>query len=412
MSLTPLDAALGAIAVLLGARWWILIGGALADAGRRRLRSPTRIGALPPLTVLVPAFNEERVVEATVASILASDHPALRVVVIDDGSTDNTAAVVQALDRADPRVHGLIRLGNSGKSAALNAGLAVAVDSPHVASVDADTVLAPDALRLLAEAMVREGAAAVAANVKVGNRTRWITRWQSVEYVTAMNLDRRAQAILGCITTVPGAAALFRRDAVVAAGGWSGDTRVEDTDLSLTLLAAGLDVAFEPRALAFTEAPTDWGGLLRQRVRWLFGYLQCLFKHKRLFLRADVLGVFAMPNLLYAHLLVFLLPLPALLGLTRAPAWVSWQVMLTGLAGVVAVDLVVAAWIWWLDREDARDLLHVPIQRLVWPFLLYATFVRVVWQALVHGTVPWARPIRRGALADHVTSGEPPGTLR
>lgn len=396
---SPWEGLLAAVSALATARLALLFVAAGFELRRGR---PAPAGPLLPVTVVVPAFNEERVLEGTVASLLASDHPDLEIVLVDDGSTDGTALLARRLAERHPRVRALILPRNGGKAAALNAGIAGST-RPHVVTVDADTLLAPDALRRLCEAL-GPGVDAVASNVKVGNRLKWINVWQSLEYVVGLNLHRRAQAGLGCITTIPGAACAFRRDALLAVGGYSTDTVVEDTDLTLTLLEHGRRVVYEPRAVALTEAPDTVGGLFRQRTRWARGYLQCLWKHRRSFLRADTLGWFGMPDLLFVNVLVYgLVPLsvPGLLSLL-APAGAS--AFLGALASLFALDLAIAAGAYLVDREDLREVPHVPLRRLLWPWFLLAVFAVAAWRTLAGGA-GWGKPARRGLLADAARGG-------
>ncbi len=402
---SPWEALLAAISALVTVRLGILLVAAGVQLARRRPRAE---GPLPRVSVIVPAYNEERVLEGTVASLLGSDHPDLEVLVVDDGSTDGTAALARALAARHPRVRALIQPRNGGKAAALNTGIAAATGA-QVVTVDADTLVAPDTVRVLCEALT-PGVDAVASNVKVGNRTRWLTRWQSVEYVVGLNLHRRAQAALGCITTIPGAACAFRREALAHVGGFSTDTVVEDTDLTLGLLAAGRRVVYEPAAIAYTEAPDTLVGLFRQRTRWARGYLQCLWKHRRNFLRLDTLGLFGMPDLLFVNVLVYaLVPLsaPGLVGLF-APA--GLDAFLGALVSFFALDLAIAAAAYRVDREDVRELVHVPVRRLLWPWFLLVVFGVAVGRTL-RGSAGWGKPARRGDLAEAGKAGRA-GVLR
>ena len=234
----------------------------------------------PPLqSVLIPAHNEEKVIAETVRHILASDYPNLEVIVIDDGSKDGTREVVRTSLGADPRVR-LIAITNAGKAAALNRGLAEARGSVVVA-LDADTYFPPESIRNLVRWFADDSVGAVAGNAKVGNRVNVITRWQALEYVTSQNLERRTLATLGCITVVPGAVGAWRREALVKLGGFPADTLAEDQDLTIALLRAGYRVLYDSQAIAWTEAPDTVSGLIKQRFRWAFGTLQCLWKHRK-----------------------------------------------------------------------------------------------------------------------------------
>ena len=405
-----IDGLMAASALAFGARLVVLVLGSSADVMRRRRHptpdAPPDDGSWPPLTVLIPAYNEERVLEGTVRSALASNYPDLRVLVIDDGSRDSTAAVASGLVAEDPRVNLLRQQPNQGKAAALNAGLA-ACDTSIVVSLDADTVLLPSTLERLVVPLTT-GADACSSNIEVGNKSGLLTRWQSVEYVLGLNLTRRAQASMGCITTIPGAAAAFRTEALRAVGGWSGDTRTEDTDLTISLLRAGHRVVYEPRARALTEAPETFSGLLRQRTRWMHGYLASILKHRRAFLRTDSLGWFGMPNLLLLHVLVFPLLLASLPYTWRVVEWTSPAAVLGFLVGYLWLDTVLAAGCYLVDRKPLLEVALVPLWRLCWPFFLLLVFLRT-WARVISGRdVPWEKAERVGALADGVIQGRDP----
>lgn len=399
------DLFLGALATALVVRWWAIVAGALVHLLRAAPPVPEVVDA--DVALLVPAYNESRVLAGTVASALASDHARLQIVLIDDGSTDDTWAVAQELARTHAHVHAVQMPQNGGKAAALQLGLR-STEASFIVTVDADTILAPDAIRTLAARLLDGTTAAVAGNVKVGNRDRALTRWQNVEYITALHVDRRALDTLGCVTTVPGAAGAWRREAVLAAGGWTTDTRTEDTDLTLAMLRRGERIVFEPRAVAWTEAPTSLGDLLRQRTRWMFGYLQCIWKHRAAFLTPTMLGVFGMPNLAYAHFIVFLLPVPGWLAADRV--WTlsgGVEPLVAGTAIYLFGEILLSGWAYLVDGEDLHELAHVPGQRLFWPFLLSATFVHVWLRILSGSQVPWWSPQRQGVLADRTVAQHP-----
>ncbi|MBV9510157.1 MAG: glycosyltransferase, partial [Caulobacteraceae bacterium] len=251
----------------------------------------------PLVSVLIPCFNEERVIAASVARILESNWSRLEVVVLDDGSTDRTAEEVERHFGAEPRVR-LLRFANGGKAQALNKGLDH-VKGEIVVALDADTLFPPSTIARLARWFADPTIGAVAGNALVGNRRNVVTRWQALEYVTAQNLERRALAALGAVTVVPGAVGAWRRSALEQLGGYPADTLAEDQDLTIAVQRAGWRVEFDPDARAYTEAPETVSGLLKQRFRWSFGTLQCLWKHRQaLFNRKrPVLGFVALPQI-------------------------------------------------------------------------------------------------------------------
>lgn len=229
------------------------------------------------VSVLIPAFNEARVIEQSVRRVLASECVQIEVIVIDDGSKDETSEIVRTAFDGDPRVQ-LLTLENGGKARALNKGMELAKGDVIVA-LDADTQFEPMTIARLARWFADEEIGAVAGNAKVGNRINIVTKWQAVEYVTAQNLERRALDRFDAITVVPGAVGAWRRAALEQVGGYPHDTLAEDQDLTIAIQRKGWLVEYDVDAVAWTEAPETFGALAKQRFRWAFGTLQCLWKH-------------------------------------------------------------------------------------------------------------------------------------
>ena len=283
--------------------------GALAIYDRFRRRGtdgPDMSGYRPGVAVLIPAYNEERVIERTVMAVLNSDYPGLRAIVIDDGSKDRTGDVVRETfwkEIAQGRLTVLTQ-ANGGKAAALNRGLESVTEEIFV-GIDADTIIAPDAIRRMVPHFLDPRIGALAGNAKVGNKINLWTRWQALEYITSQNFERRALNTFSAVSVVPGAIGAWRTQAVKQCGGYHIDTVAEDADLTMALLQAGYKVEYEDRALAFTEAPSSANGLMRQRFRWSFGILQATWKHRSAFARKGALGWMALPNIV-----VFQIALP------------------------------------------------------------------------------------------------------
>ena len=290
--------------VLMSARL-ILVGiFAIIDRLRRPHREASP-GFCPRVAVLVPAYNEEKVIVRTIRSVLNSDYTNLHVIVIDDGSKDRTAEVAREAYAAEIRaghVQVLVK-PNGGKAAALNYALDRIEEEIYV-GIDADTVIAMDAISKLIPHFENPEIGAVAGNAKVGNRVNLWTRWQALEYITSQNFERRALDLFHVVTVVPGAIGAWRTEAVKKAGGYPVNTVAEDADLTMSLLEQGLKVVYEDRSLAFTEAPIDAKGLMRQRFRWSFGTLQAVWKHRGAFLRNKAMGLFALPNILIFQMLL------------------------------------------------------------------------------------------------------------
>jgi len=357
-------------------------------------------GTLVPVSIVVPAYNEEVGIVAAVRSLVASDYRAFEVVVVDDGSTDATSERVRELGL--PNVV-LVHQPNSGKASALNHGIAVARHDVIV-SVDADTQFEPDSLRMLVAPLADPRVGAVSGNTKVGNRRGLLGRWQHIEYVLGFNLDRRMFDALGCIPTVPGAIGAFRRQALTEVGGVSDDTLAEDTDLTMAIIRAGWRVVYEERARAWTEAPSRLRELWRQRYRWCYGTLQASWKHRGAFRERSRLGRVGLP-----YLLLFQVALPLLapvidvltiFGLLFLDPWV----MVASWLAFNALQLGLAAYAFHLDGEPLGTLWALPLQQFVYRQLMYAVVVQSVLAALGGTRLGWHKLERSGSVALPVDS--------
>ena len=337
-----------------------------------RLRRPHREaspGFNPRIAVLIPAYNEEKVIVRTVRSVLHSDYENLHVIVIDDGSSDNTFEVARtayAREIAAGRVQVLTK-PNGGKAAALNYALDRLEEEFYV-GIDADTVIAADAISKLIPHFEDPTVGAVAGNAKVGNRVNLWTRWQALEYITSQNFERRALDLFNVVTVVPGAIGAWRTTPAKKAGGYPLNTVAEDADLTMNLLEQQYKVVYEDRALAFTEAPIDAGGLMRQRFRWSFGILQSVWKHRLAFVRNKAMGLFALPNILIFQMLLPLvspfIDLMFLGGLVHyfvdrhyhpeAASMASLQKLLAYFGAFLLIDFVTSTVAFSLERRHRR----------------------------------------------------------
>ena len=406
------------VAVILGVGRLLFI---LALAAIQRLRVTPRSSDsyAPPVTVIVPAFNEAKVILRTVTSLLDQVYPgALDIVVVDDGSPDDTFAVARDAFAGNPRV-AVFGKSNGGKASALNYGIARAA-ADIVICLDADTQFEPQTVAELVAPLADRAIGAVAGNAKVGNRLNLVTRWQALEYVTSQNLDRRAFALLDCITVVPGAVGAWRKDVVLAAGGFRGDTLAEDQDLTIAVHRAGYSVAYAERAVAWTEAPDTLRGLARQRFRWSFGTLQCAWKHRDALLnpRYGTLGFVALPNTwLFQLILTALSPLADLLfayGLISV--WMTWQSFGESYALVDLYQILVfyatflvTDWLGALiafrmepDEEFSLTWLIV-LQRFVYRQVMYWVVLRSFVAAVRGRVVGWGSLERKATV--NATSG-------
>ncbi|NJP32825.1 glycosyltransferase [Micromonospora thermarum] len=398
------------VGLLMLARTLLLLVLAGRHARRRRSRRwPWGPPVTEPVSIIVPAYNEQAGIVATVRSLADGDHRGIEVIVVDDGSTDGTADLVEALGLPNVQV---VRKPNGGKPSALNTGIAHARHE-IIVMVDGDTVFERDSVRRLIEPFADPSVGAVAGNVKVANRTGLLGRWQHIEYVIGFNLDRRLYETLGCMPTVPGAIAAFRRRALLAAGGMSDDTLAEDTDITMAVLRAGWRVVYEERARAWTEAPSSLGQLWRQRYRWSYGTMQAMWKHRRAVFDRGASGRFGRFGLPVLALFGVVLPLlgpvldlMALYGLVFLGATetaVAWVAML-------AVQALTALVAFRLDRERIAPLWSLPVQQFAYRQLMYLVLVRSTVTALTGTRLRW-RKLKRagdpavGAPRDPVAAG-------
>lgn len=240
---------------------------------------------LPPVSVIVPAYNEGTVLERAIQSLLRLDYPEYEVLIIDDGSPDDTLATAAALEGVYDGVP--IRVftkPNGGKATALNLGIANS-RHPFILCMDADSIVEPQLLRRALPHFEDPTVGAVAGNVKIENRDRLITRLQALEYIEGLNMPRRAQGFIAAVNIVPGPVGVFRREALTDVGGYDTDTFAEDADLTLKLISSGWKIVYEDQAVAWTQAPENWLDLVQQRYRWTRGILQAIRKRKWLLIK-------------------------------------------------------------------------------------------------------------------------------
>ncbi|HEY2471266.1 MAG TPA: glycosyltransferase [Terracidiphilus sp.] len=388
-----------------------------------RLRRPHReasLGFNPRVAVLIPAYNEEKVIVRTIRSVLNSDYTNLRVIVVDDGSTDRTFEVARtayAQEIASGRVQVLTK-PNGGKAAALNYALD-RIDEEFYVGIDADTVIAMDAISKLIPHFEDPTVGAVAGNAKVGNRVNLWTRWQALEYITSQNFERRALNLFNVVTVVPGAIGAWRTAGSKAAGGYPINTVAEDADLTMNLLEQKYKVVYEDRALAFTEAPIDAKGLMRQRFRWSFGILQAVFKHKMAFVRNKAMGLFALPNILIFQMFLPLvspfIDLMFLAGLAHylvdrhyhpeAASAASLEKLLAYFGAFLLIDFITSTIAFSLERRhpankgDGWLLFHIWLQRFAYRQVFSIVLAKTLKRAIDGKPFNWDKLERTAKMS-------------
>jgi len=353
---------------------------------------------LPPVSIIVPGYNEEVTVLNTINSLLKTNYPVFEIIFVDDGSKDRTLEIVTNAFSNHPQVK-IFTKPNGGKATALNYGLKRSMYDFAVC-IDADTQLQTDAVYHLMTYFTDEEIGAVAGTVKVGNEVNLITRWQSIEYITAQNMDRRAFDLLNSITVVPGAIGAFRKEAIEEAGGFTSDTLAEDCDLTMRILKQGYVIRNCGEAIAYTEAPETIEMLVKQRFRWSFGVMQSFWKHRKTLLNSKYryFGMVGMPNILIFQIVLPLFSPLADLMMILSLFGGDPEKMLVYYLVFVLVDLLVGVLAFKMEKEDYRKLIYIIPQRFMWRQLMYYVLFKSVRKALKGELHGWGNLERTGTV--------------
>ena len=232
----------------------------------------------PSVSIIIPAYNEGKVIEKTIRSVIELSYSQKEIIVVDDGSRDDTLKIAKLMERNNP-IRVISKKKNGGKWGALNKGIKSS-KSDIIVCIDADTVLDKNAIQPLVSHFIDSTVGAVAGNIKVGNREKILTKLQALEYISNLNIQRRSEAFFGKVTVVPGPLGAFRKSIIKEVGFYTGDTFAEDADLTFKILRAGYKIKYEPKSIGYTEAPISIFDLAKQRYRWYRGLLQVIIKHK------------------------------------------------------------------------------------------------------------------------------------
>jgi cellulose synthase/poly-beta-1,6-N-acetylglucosamine synthase-like glycosyltransferase/peptidoglycan/xylan/chitin deacetylase (PgdA/CDA1 family)/spore germination protein YaaH len=377
------------------------IFGALAVLQKRREnRTVYDDSYRSPVSVIIAAYNEETVIARTVESILNNGYEEMEIIVVDDGSKDGTFDVLRNAFASNPKVM-ILTQPNGGKSAALNNAIGHARNEILVA-VDADTLFRAGTIARLARHFKDDSTGAVSGNARVGNRRKWITRFQSIEYIYGFNLDRRALDYLNAITVVPGAVGAWRKSLVDAAGGFGHDTLAEDADLTLAIRREGYVIRYEQDAIAYTEAPEDGKSLAKQRFRWSFGTLQAAWKHRdALFVpKYGTLGFVALPGIWIFQVLLSSLSPFAEVAMILALLAGNWKIVIVYYFGFFFFELLTGFLAYGLEGVAAWDLGLLFFQRIYYRQLMLYVLVRSLLYAVRGRLVGWGKLERKASVSE------------
>lgn len=361
----------------------------------------SRDSSMPMVSLVVPAYNEGVVIEAAIRSLLELDYENYEILVIDDGSTDDTyekALGVAAESRRVPvRV---ITKKNGGKAEALNTGMSVA-RGEFVLNMDGDSKLSKNVIRSCVRHFDDPRIGAVAGNVKVVNRENIWSNIQALEYVEGLAMARKAQSFVRSVNIIPGPLGMFRKSVLQEVNGYDHDTFAEDCDLTLKLLVRGWHIAYEPSAVAWVETPSGLLNLLKQRYRWTRGILQAISKHSASLWQPRKAGI----NFYILWFMLFegiVWPFSTLLGnlffiyvgvqYGLAILLFYWWLQLT------LLDVVAAAYCIVIEDEDPKLIWYAIMFRLFYINIIDVSKVLASIEEWRGTTMTWGKLEREGKL--------------
>ncbi len=354
----------------------------------------------PSVTVLVPAYNEEKVLRRTLECILEASYPDKEIIVIDDGSTDRTYQI--ALDFSDQGVK-VVHRPNGGKSAALNFGLLFA-RGEIIIIIDADSLIGKNALVEMIRPFRDPEVAAIAGNIKVLNRKNLLTNCQAVEYIANINIFRKALDVFGKIPVVPGPLGAYRRNVLEGSGCYDPDTLVEDFDVTVKTLKTGRVVQASSSALCYTEAPETLSDFIKQRLRWYRGIFQVMWKHHDAGLnrRFGFLQRLTYPYMLLSMIFMPMAGLVIIVSIILAifsgmGIWLLYMFLfflaLQFLSTILAIQL---------DEEDMKLALYSPLFVVGYKHLCDFLMIKSLFDVLLRRQMKWERVKRIGSTAHQI----------
>jgi peptidoglycan-N-acetylglucosamine deacetylase len=355
----------------------------------------------PPVSIIVPAFNEAITIQKTIDNLLKQSYPHFNIIFVDDGSSDNTFGIVNHHYKNNNKVK-VFTKSNGGKATALNFGIEKS-ENEFVVCIDADTILMPNAIAEMMRYFNANNVAAVAGNVKVGNVKNVLTNWQSIEYTIAQNIDRRAFDLINGITIVPGAIGAFRKSAIHKAGGFTTDTLAEDCDLTIRMNQNGAIIRHCNAAIAMTEAPETIKGLLKQRLRWNYGVMQSFWKNRKACFNPKYkgLGLLGLPNILLFQIILPLLSPIADIFFIFSLLWQNTQLhqrshISVGYLYLLLIDIAFASIAFYFEKESFKKLIYIIPQRILYKPLMYIVIIKSVIRAIKGESQHWGSIHRTG----------------
>lgn len=336
------------------------------------------------ISIIIPAFNEETSIAKTLQSCIDSNYKNREIIVIDDGSIDNTRALAMAIgdDHPNHRIRVLSTHPNQGKAEALNLGLGHA-RGEIIVTLDADTRFANNKTltALITPLISNSRITASTANLKITNISEAICQFQAIEYAKIIQTTKRAQSETNAILILPGAISAFKKEALKKIGGFSKATLAEDADATMMLLLQGHHLYFNNKACGFTEAPTTVSAFIQQRIRWRIGQWQCLWKHRGLAQQSLATGFFYL-DVSMANCIAAVTPAFIIISLWQALQTGDWMPTAWAAGGFISIDILITILASRLDKSFKPTL-----KNYIGSLLFFTTISPLItWLSLIHAT--------------------------
>jgi biofilm PGA synthesis N-glycosyltransferase PgaC len=358
------------------------------------------LASQPLVTVVVPCFNEAPHLREVIEQLMRTRYPNFEVIAVNDGSTDGTGDLLDAMTAEYSRLRVIHNTSNQGKAVGLNTACQLS-RGEYILGIDGDALVDVNAIAWMLKPMLdSERIGAVTGNPRIRTRTSLLGRMQVGEFSSIIGLIKRSQQLVGTLFTVSGVIAMFRRRAVIDVGFWSPDVMTEDIDMSWKLQLGGWQLRFEPRALCWILMPETLRGLWNQRERWALGGIQTMLRYTTRILRPRHWRMW----LIYAEYMVsvvwaYAMALVLIIGVLRpflpvGSAWHSallphWQGTLLAMTCILQMLLSL-----WIDRRYDRDLMRYFVGTIWYPIAFWTITMAATVVAL-----PKALLRRRGKRA-------------
>jgi cellulose synthase/poly-beta-1,6-N-acetylglucosamine synthase-like glycosyltransferase len=362
----------------------------------------------PRVSIIVPAYNEEKVLARTLETLLEADYPNKEIIVVDDGS--NTSSVAGEFSRRGVKV---VRRPNGGKFAALNTGIAVS-SGEIIMTVDADSMITRASITEMVRGFENPEVAGVAGNLKVFNRNNLLTKLQALEYIVQIQIVRRAFENFGSLTVASGAFSAFRKTALEEAGFYDPDYLLEDFDITIKMLKSHQILHGSNEAVCYTEAPETFHDVYRQRLSWFRGDFQNFWKHRDAFFNPRF-GIMSKLTFPYMLLSMTLVPFASLVVIVTSVIMLidgEWMTLVMAFALFAMLQLLLSILAILVADDDLKLALYSPLFIIGYKQFLDFTMIKAMIDIIVAGGTYLKR--ERVTRIGDTAHGQPPaqaGTL-